>query len=76
MTVNPHLYRKLPYDPVKDFRARHAGTSYMYVLVVPPAAPVKSLPDFIKLLQSKPGQMTYAFDRHRWRQPSVRELFN
>ena len=59
MTVNPHLYRKLPYDPVKDFAPVTQGTSYMYVLVVPPAAPVKSLPDFIKLLQSKPGQMTY-----------------
>lgn len=59
MTINPHLYRKLPYDPVKDFAPVTQGTSYMYVLVVPPAAPVKSLPDFIKLLQSKPGQMTY-----------------
>jgi len=59
MTVNPHLYRKLPYDPVRDFAPITQGTSYMYVLVVPPAAPVKSLPDFIKLLQSKPGQMTY-----------------
>ncbi|MEN9782774.1 MAG: hypothetical protein RJA24_117 [Pseudomonadota bacterium] len=59
MTVNPNLYLKLGYDPVKDFAPITQGTSYMYVLVVPPAAPVKSLPDFIKLLQSKPGQMTY-----------------
>lgn len=59
MTVNPHLYQKLQYDPVRDFAPVTQGTSYMYVLVVPPAAPVKSLPDFIKLLQSKPGQLTY-----------------
>ena len=59
MTVNPNLYLKMGYDPVKDFAPITQGTSYMYVLVVPPAAPVKSLPDFIKLLQSKPGQMTY-----------------
>jgi tripartite-type tricarboxylate transporter receptor subunit TctC len=59
MTVNPNLYLKLQYDPIKDFAPITQGTSYMYVLVVQPAAPVKSLPDFIKLLQSKPGQMTY-----------------
>lgn len=59
LTVNPNLYQKLPYDPIKDFAPVTQGTSYMYVLVVPPAAPVKSLPDFIKMLQSKPGQMTY-----------------
>ena len=59
MTVNPHLYQKLQYDPLRDFAPVTQGTSYMYVLVVPPAAPVKSLPDFIKLLQSKPGQLTY-----------------
>ena len=59
MTVNPNLYQKLPYDPIRDFAPITQGTSYMYVLVVPPAAPVKTLPDFIKLLQSKPGQMTY-----------------
>jgi tripartite-type tricarboxylate transporter receptor subunit TctC len=59
MTVNPHLYQKLQYDPIRDFAPITQGTSYMYVLVVPPAAPVKSLPDFIKLLQSKPGQLTY-----------------
>ena len=59
MTVNPNLYLKLGYDTLKDFAPITQGTSYMYVLVVPPAAPVKSLPDFIKLLQSKPGQMTY-----------------
>jgi tripartite-type tricarboxylate transporter receptor subunit TctC len=59
MTVNPNLYLKLQYDPIRDFAPVTQGTSYMYVLVVPSAAPVKSLPDFIKLLQSKPGQMTY-----------------
>ena len=39
MTVNPNLYLKMGYDPVKDFAPITQGTSYMYVLVVPPAAP-------------------------------------
>ena len=54
LAINATLYSKLPYDTVKDFAPITQGTSYLYVLVVPPAAPVKSLPDFIKLLQSKP----------------------
>ena len=40
LTVNPVLYKKVPYDPVKDFAPITQGTSYMYVLVVPAALPV------------------------------------
>jgi len=59
LTVNPVLYKKLPYDPVKDFAPITQGTSYMYVLVVPAAMPVTGLADFVALLKAKPGQMTY-----------------
>jgi len=59
LTVNPVLYKKVPYDPVKDFAAITQGTSYMYVLVVQSSLPVTGLKDFVALLKSKPGQMTY-----------------
>jgi tripartite-type tricarboxylate transporter receptor subunit TctC len=59
LAVNPVMYRKLPYDPVKDFAPITQGTSYMYVLVVPAALPVAGLADFTALLKAKPGQMTY-----------------
>lgn len=59
MTVNPNLYKKVQYDPVKDFAPISQGTVYWYVLVVPPAAPVQSLDDMIKLLKAKPEQLTY-----------------
>ena len=59
LTVNPVLYKKVPYDPVKDFAPITQGTSYMYVLVVPAALPVTNLNEFTALLKSKPGQMTY-----------------
>jgi tripartite-type tricarboxylate transporter receptor subunit TctC len=59
LTINPVLYRKLPYDPVRDFAPITQGTSYMYVLVVPAALPVAGLADFTVLLKAKPGQMTY-----------------
>jgi tripartite-type tricarboxylate transporter receptor subunit TctC len=59
MTINPVLYKSVPYDPIKDFAPVTQGTSYMYVLVVPPSLPVANLGDFIGVLKSKPGQMTY-----------------
>jgi len=60
MTVNPVLYRKVPYDPLRDFAPITQGTSYMYALVVPPALlPVTNVRDFVGLLKAKPGQVTY-----------------
>jgi tripartite-type tricarboxylate transporter receptor subunit TctC len=59
LTVNPVLYKKLPYDPIRDFAPITQGTSYMYVLVVPAALPVTGLAEFTALLKAKSGQMTY-----------------
>lgn len=59
MTVNPVLYRKVPYDPIKDFAPITQGTSYQYVLVVPASLPVMGISDFVTLLKAKSGQMTY-----------------
>jgi len=59
LAVNPVLYKKVPYDPVKDFAPITQGTSYMYVLVVPAALPVANLNEFTVLLKAKPGQLTY-----------------
>ena len=59
LAVNPVLYKKVPYDPLKDFAPITQGTSYMYVLVVPAALPVANFNEFTALLKSKPGQMTY-----------------
>ena len=59
LTINPVLYKRVPYDPVKDFAPITQGTSYMYVLVVPPALGASNINDFIGVLKAKPGQMTY-----------------
>jgi len=59
LAVNPVLYKKVPYDPIKDFAPVTQGTSYMYVLVVPAALPVAGLADFTALLKAKPAQLTY-----------------
>lgn len=57
---NPALYAKLPYDAVKDFQPISFVASVPYVLVVHPSLPVKSVPELIALVKSKPGQMNYA----------------
>ena len=59
ITVNPVLYKKTPYDPLKDLAPVTQGTSYAYVLVVPASSTVHGLEDFISLLKSKPGQLSY-----------------
>jgi tripartite-type tricarboxylate transporter receptor subunit TctC len=59
MTVNPNLYRKVPYDPVRDFQPVSQGTVYWYVLVVLNTSPFKSLDDLIAMLKSKQGALTY-----------------
>ena len=59
ITINPVLYKKTPYDSLKDLAPVTQGTSYAYVLVVPASSSVKRLKDFIALLKSKPGQMSY-----------------
>lgn len=59
LTVNPNLYREVPYDPVRDFQPVSQGTAYSYVLVVLNTASFKSLDDLIAMLNSKQGALTY-----------------
>ena len=60
MAVNVSLYKKLSYDPAKDFTplALVAGTPF--VLVVNPAMPVKTVAEFIVYAKERPGQLSYA----------------
>jgi len=59
MTINPVLYKKVSYDPVKDFAPISLGAIYFYVLVVQPGFPATTLDEFVAQLKAKPGQMTY-----------------
>ena len=60
LTINPSVYLKLPYDPVRDFRPITQVTAGAYMMVINSAVPAKSLPDFIALAKAKPGQLNYA----------------
>jgi tripartite-type tricarboxylate transporter receptor subunit TctC len=59
LVVNPALYAKTPYDPVRDFAPITQITSYQYVLVVPRQSSIHSLDDLIAQARAKPGQLSY-----------------
>ncbi len=58
--VNPSLYKKLPYDPTRDFEYVGIVTVAPYVLVVDPRLPARSLTDLVRLAKAKPGTINYA----------------
>jgi tripartite-type tricarboxylate transporter receptor subunit TctC len=60
IAINPALYQKLPYDPVRDFSPVTLVASAPYALVVPPSLPAKTVKDLIALARAKPGELAYA----------------
>jgi len=60
LTVNPSLYVKLPYDPVKDFSYIGIATDGPYVLVANPTLNVKTVQELVALAKAKPGTVNYS----------------
>jgi tripartite-type tricarboxylate transporter receptor subunit TctC len=58
-TVNPHLYRKLSYDPVKDFEPITGLTVLHQALVTHPSVAANSVPELLALAKAKPGTLNY-----------------
>ena len=59
ISINPAVYKDLPYDPQRDFAPISMTTSYPYIMVVNPALGVKTVQEFVALARSKPGQLNY-----------------
>jgi tripartite-type tricarboxylate transporter receptor subunit TctC len=57
--ANPHLYKKLAYDTLKDFVAIAPISTQIGILTVHPSMPVKTTRELIALAKSKPGQLVY-----------------
>jgi tripartite-type tricarboxylate transporter receptor subunit TctC len=55
LAINKTLYKKLPYDPVKDFAPIGLVAGVPFALIINPAIPAKTLPEFIAYAKSKPG---------------------
>ena len=60
LVINPSLYAKLSFDPVKDFAPIGLVGDMPLFLVVPVSQPVHSIKDLIALAKAKPGQLNYA----------------
>ena len=60
LAINPSMYRKLPYDPVKDFAPVMQVANIPLVLIVHPSLPVKTVRELIALAKAHPGELNYA----------------
>jgi tripartite-type tricarboxylate transporter receptor subunit TctC len=58
--ANPHLYKKLPYDALKDFIGVTPLAIQVGILVVHPSLPVKNVKEFLALAKARPGELIYA----------------
>jgi tripartite-type tricarboxylate transporter receptor subunit TctC len=59
ISINPGVYKELPYDPEKDFAPITMTSDYPYLLVVNAKLPAKSFEDFIATVKAKPGEFNY-----------------
>ena len=60
MTVNPWMYDKLPYSPLKDFVAVARVNHFPSLVVAHPSTGIKSIGDLIKAAKEKPGTLNYS----------------
>jgi len=60
LAINPHLYRKLPYDSLKDFAPVSLTAEINNCLAVHPSVPVKNVKELIAFARARPGQLNYA----------------
>jgi tripartite-type tricarboxylate transporter receptor subunit TctC len=60
MSINPVLYRKLPYDPLKDFEPIGMVGVFPLVLVVHPDVPARSVGELVAYARANPGKLNYS----------------
>jgi len=59
IAISPALYRKLAYDPVRDFAPVTQLASAAYMVLIPPALAAKNMKELVALAKAKPGQLNY-----------------
>lgn len=60
ITSNPHLYDRLPFDPLKDFAPVTALATSDSVLIAHPSVPANSLEELIRYAKANPGKLNYS----------------
>lgn len=59
LAINPSLFQKLPYDPVRDFVPVSLVARFSFVLLVNANSPIRTVKDFIAAAHAQPGKMNY-----------------
>ena len=59
LAVNPYIFDKLPYDPIKDFKPITLLAKVPSLYVVHPDVPAKDLKEFVAFARARPGQLNY-----------------
>jgi tripartite-type tricarboxylate transporter receptor subunit TctC len=59
LAMNPVLYPKTPFDPVKDFAAVSLLATGPVVIVVHPSVPARTVKDLVELAKKRPGQLNF-----------------
>jgi tripartite-type tricarboxylate transporter receptor subunit TctC len=75
LVINPSLYDKLPFDPLKDFAPVSQVFIAANVLAVPPELPAKSVAELVALARAQPGKLSYAHAGVGTSQHLAAELF-
>ncbi len=57
--ANPHLYKKLSYDPVKDFEPITLLGTGGQIMVVHPSSEAKNVQDFLRMAKENPGKLSF-----------------
>ncbi len=60
LAINPHVYKKVNYDALKDFSAVGLVGSFPFALVINPKLPVNNLAEFIEYAKARPGKLNYS----------------
>ena len=65
LVSNPHTYKTLPYDPVKDFVAVSMVAKNPFLILANPSVPANNLSELVAYDKANPGKLTFATDGQR-----------
>ena len=75
LTINPHLYANMGFNPATDLAGISMAFATDHVLVVNPAVPAQTAQEFIALLKARPGQLSFGSGGNGSSTHLVPELF-
>lgn len=76
LAINPSLYKKIPYDPVRDFAPITLAIAAPLILVTHPSLPAKSVKELIALARARPNQLSFSSAGNGSASHLAGELFN